>query len=93
MVGDGHAVGATAQILQHVFGATEGRFRVDRPVFAEQWPQPGSEGLGPSERSQVSMEGQSAVLTSKAPAALFPPLLLRLPPGGANQFPGGTCTR
>src|SRR5216684_6185045 len=31
--------------------------------------------------------------TSKASAALLPPLLLRLLPGGANQFPGGTCTR
>jgi hypothetical protein len=27
---------------------------------------------------------------SKAPAASLPPLLLRLLPGGANQFPGGT---
>src|SRR5207244_12680379 len=31
--------------------------------------------------------------TSKAPAASLPPLPLRLLPGGANQFPGGTCTR
>ncbi len=31
--------------------------------------------------------------TPKAPTALLPPLPLRLLPGGANQFPGGTCTR
>ena len=30
---------------------------------------------------------------SKAPTALLPPLPLRLLPGGANQFPGGSCTR
>jgi len=31
--------------------------------------------------------------TPKAPAASLPPPLLRLLPGGANQFPGGTFTR
>ena len=30
--------------------------------------------------------------TPEASAASFPPLLLRLLPGGANQFPGGICT-
>jgi hypothetical protein len=30
--------------------------------------------------------------TPKAPADLLPLLLLRLLPGGAIQFPGGTCT-
>src|SRR3984893_7275115 len=29
----------------------------------------------------------------KAPTASLPPLPLRLLPGGANQFPGGSCTR
>jgi len=38
MVGDGHAVRIAAQILEYVFGATKGRFRVDDPVFSEQWP-------------------------------------------------------
>jgi len=28
----------------------------------------------------------------KAPTASLPPPSLRLLPGGANQFPGGTCT-
>src|SRR3984893_17277223 len=31
--------------------------------------------------------------TSKAPTALLPPLPFRLLPGGASQFPGGSCTR
>ena len=31
--------------------------------------------------------------TPKASAASLPPLLLRLLPGGTNQFPGGTFTR
>src|ERR1039457_7055168 len=30
---------------------------------------------------------------SKAPTASLPPLPLRLLPGGANQFPGGSFTR
>src|ERR1039458_6629988 len=30
--------------------------------------------------------------TREASAVSFPPLLLRLLPGGANQFPGGICT-
>src|SRR5271169_133267 len=38
MVGDGHAMGVAAQILEHIFGATEGSFRVDHPVFSEQRP-------------------------------------------------------
>src|SRR5580693_7532443 len=30
--------------------------------------------------------------TPRAPTALLPPLPPRLLPGGANQFPGGSCT-
>ena len=37
MVGDGHAMGVTAEILQHIFGATEGAFLVDHPVFSVEW--------------------------------------------------------
>jgi hypothetical protein len=46
MVGDGHAVGVTAEIVQHILGAAKGWFRVYDPVFSEQWPEPGSEDLG-----------------------------------------------
>ena len=49
MVGDGHAMGVAAQILEYILGATEGRFRVDHPVLSKQWSQPGGEDLRLSE--------------------------------------------
>src|SRR5713226_3867831 len=33
MVGDGHAMGVAAQILEHKLWATEGWFQIDDPVF------------------------------------------------------------
>jgi len=51
MVGDGHAMGVTAEILEHIVGTAEGWFGVDDPVFSEQWPEPGSEDLGLREQS------------------------------------------
>jgi hypothetical protein len=36
MVGDGHAMGVAAQIMKHIFGATEWTFRVDHPIFSEE---------------------------------------------------------
>ena len=36
LIGDGHAMGVAAQILEHILGATERRFRIDHPVFSEQ---------------------------------------------------------
>ena len=62
MVGDSYAMRVAAEILQHVFGPTEGAFRVDHPVFSEEQPQPGREGFGLSERSQSSRQVQSAIL-------------------------------
>ena len=41
--------------LEHKVRATERWFRVDHPVLSEQWPQPGGEDFGLSERSQVSI--------------------------------------
>jgi hypothetical protein len=38
-------------------------------------------------------ESPSRPFPPEAPAASLPPPLLRLLPGGANQFPGGTFTR
>ena len=46
MVGDGHAMGVAAEILQHIFGAAEGTFQVHHPVLSKQWPEPSSEDLG-----------------------------------------------
>ncbi len=62
VVGDGHAMGVAAEILQHVFRAPEGRFQVDHPVLSIEGSQPGSESLGLSEEFQVFREAQLAVL-------------------------------
>ena len=37
VVGDGHAMGVAAEILQHIGGATEGRLQVHHPLFSKQW--------------------------------------------------------
>ena len=37
MVGDGHAMGVAAEIQEHMLWAAKRWFRVDHPVFAEQW--------------------------------------------------------
>ena len=37
--------------------------------------------------------GDMRPFTQRAPTASLPPLPSRLLPGGANQFPGGSCTR
>ena len=65
MVGDSHAMGVTAEILEHVFGAAEGRFGIDDPVFSEQWPQPGSEGLGLREQRQIAGKMKLAMLKGR----------------------------
>ena len=62
MVGDGHAMGVTAEILEHIVGTAEGWFGVDDPVFSEQWSEPGSEDLGLREQSQIAGEVQLVTL-------------------------------
>ena len=62
MVGDSHAMGVAAEILQHIFGATEGTFQVDHPVLSVEWPQPGGKDLGLSEEFQISLEAELAIL-------------------------------
>jgi hypothetical protein len=62
MVGDGHAMGVTAEILEHIFGAAEGWFAIDHPVLAKQGSQPGSEDLGLSEECQIAREVELLVL-------------------------------
>jgi len=62
MVGDGHAMGVAAQILENILWPTERWFRVHHPVLSEQRPQPSGEGLGLSEAGQVSMEVELAFL-------------------------------
>jgi len=62
MVGDGHTVSVAAQIVQHIFGATERTFQVDHPVLSKQRPQPGGKDLGLSEEFQISLEAELARL-------------------------------
>ena len=46
----------TAEVLEHVLGASEGRLAVDHPVLSVEWPQPGSEDLGVGELCHVIRE-------------------------------------
>src|SRR5258706_6178445 len=62
MVGDGHAMGVAAEILQHILGATEGTSQVDDPVLSKQWPEPSSEDLGFAEELQVFGEAELPIL-------------------------------
>src|SRR5256885_196902 len=65
MVGDGHAMGVTAEILEHIFGAAKGWFGVDDPVLSEQRSQPRSEDLGLREQSQIAGEVQLVMLKGR----------------------------
>jgi hypothetical protein len=62
MVGDGDAMGVTAQIVEHILGAAEGWLGVDYPGFAEQRSQPGGEGFGLREPRQIPGKVQLASL-------------------------------
>ena len=64
MVGDGHAVGVAAQVLQHILRATEGTFQIDHPVMPVQRPQPGSKDFGLRKKLQISLEAELAILES-----------------------------
>ena len=73
--GQSLAFAVAALSLEHVVRATERWFRVDHPVLSEQWPQPGGEDFGLSERVKfpftkemlVGAVGiESASLTSKS---------------------------
>jgi len=64
VIGDGHAMGVAAQIVQHIFGTTKGTFQVDHPVLPVQWPQLGSEDLGLRKKLKVSLEVALAILES-----------------------------
>src|SRR5580704_12378865 len=64
MVGDGHTMSVAAEIVQHIFGATEGTFQVDHPVLSKQRPQPGGKDLGLSEEFQITLEAELAILES-----------------------------
>ena len=73
MVGDGHAMGVAAEILQHVFGAAKRTFQVNHPVFSKQWPEPSSKDLGFGEQLQLFGEAEVAILEGrgKPPREVF----------------------
>ncbi len=60
MVGDGHAMGVQAEILEDILGAAEGWLGVDHPALAKRRSQPGGEGFGVSEGLQGAMEAELA---------------------------------
>jgi hypothetical protein len=62
VVGDGYAMGVTAQIAEYMLRPSERWFRVDHPVLSEQWSQPGRKGFRLSEELQVSMKVEPAVV-------------------------------
>jgi len=56
VVGNGNAVGVSAEIVQDLLGASEGRFAVDHPVVSEQGAQESSKGLRLRQAAQTAME-------------------------------------
>ena len=62
VVGDGYAMSVAAQIVHDIFGPAEGRFQIDHPIFSIEWSEPSGEGLGLSQKLQVSVELELAVL-------------------------------
>jgi hypothetical protein len=62
MVGDGYTMGVTAQITEHMLLASERWFRVDHPILSKEGSQPRSKGFRLSERLQVSVKTDLAVL-------------------------------
>jgi len=62
VVGDGYAMGVTAQLAEYMLRPSERWFRIDHPVLSEQWSQPGSKGFRLSEELQVSMKVEPAVV-------------------------------
>ena len=66
MVGDGHAMGVAAQVLQHIGGTTKGRLQVHYPLFSKQWSQPSGEDVGLCQELQVGLEDELAI-----PESLF----------------------
>ncbi len=61
MVGDSHAMGVTAEILQHELWATEEWLQLDDPVLSVQGSQAGGKDLRLSETREISLEAELAV--------------------------------
>ena len=64
VVGDGHAMGVTGEIAEHMMGTAEGWLGIDHPVLTKQGPQEGAEGLFVFQRLERSGEGELVLLES-----------------------------
>ena len=64
MVGDGHAMGVAAQVLQHILRATEETFQIDHRVVPVQGSQSGSRDFGLRKKLQISRAAELAILES-----------------------------
>jgi len=68
MVGDGHAMGITGQIVQDIFRTAEGRLGIDHPILTVQGTDQGAKQLGASKCLLVSIKPQFPLLESPAQA-------------------------
>jgi hypothetical protein len=64
VVGDGDAVGVTAEVVEHILRTTERWFGVGDPMFSKQWPAPRGEGFGLNEWRQIAGKVQLPSLKS-----------------------------
>ena len=60
VIGDGHAVGVAAEIMQRMLGAAEGRLGINDPVVAIQRANPGRKRPGLREWGECAMEAELA---------------------------------
>ena len=61
VVGEGHAVGVAAEVVEHTGGSVEGRLGVDDPLGLAQGPEVTVEGYGIGERSEGAGQVQAAL--------------------------------
>jgi hypothetical protein len=65
MVRDSHAVGVTAEVVEHILRTTERWFGIDDPIFAKQRPEPRGEDLRLREASEIAGKVQLLSLKSR----------------------------
>jgi hypothetical protein len=64
VVGDGHAMGVTGEIAEHMMGTAERWLGVDDPVLTEQWTQEGAERFLVGQGLKSSGESELVLLES-----------------------------
>jgi hypothetical protein len=78
VIGDGDAMGVSAEITQGMFGSSERRFAIDHPVMAEQLAKPGGEDSGLSKPLQIAIEAKLPTWQARFKAATNLPRKTRL---------------